>query len=56
MQFSNNRGGVEVPCVEVKRDGSSGGAGPQKTSRGRNWTDIRGPAWATLGTAWSQVR
>ena len=28
----------------------------QKTLSGRNWTDIRGPEWATLGTACSQVR
>jgi hypothetical protein len=31
-------------------------ADPHSTLRGRNCTEIRGPAWATFGTAWSQVR
>jgi hypothetical protein len=29
---------------------------PQNTPRGRNCTEMRGPACATLGTACSQVR
>ena len=37
-------------------DGAVLRATAQKTPRGRNCTEIRGPAWATLGTACSQVR
>ena len=43
-------------CLSPPRVAALGTRPDQNTLSGRNCTEIRGPAWATLGTACSQVR